>query len=130
MSDRIAFASNTDIQTHDSASSRPSRLGKASFASGLIGLTVCAFQAGECAQQNGAAKYRDYIDGPLTVKDFQSPIPRFVKFPGQKASVKTDLWYDLRYRLYRSRRLAVARLSSIEIRAVVVPAVCQWNRES
>lgn len=128
MSNRSAFVSNTDIQPHDSASSRPSRLGKASFALGLIGPTVCAFQAGECAEQNGAARFRDYADGPLTAKDFQSPIPGFVKLPGQKASVKTDLRYDFRYSLYRSRRFATARLSSIEIRAVVVPAE-SWNRE-
>ena len=117
----------TDIQSHDFASSPPARLGRASFTLGLIALAASVVQAGVHAQ-NEPAKYRNYADGPLTAKDFRAPIPGFVEFRGQKALTTTDFRYDFQYRLYRSRRLTTARLSSIDIRAVVIPSQC-WNRE-
>jgi len=95
---------------------------------GLIGLIASPVPIGVFSQQNGTAKTRDYSDGPLTAKDFQAPIPGFVRSVGRQALTTTDFRYEFEYRLYRSRRRTTARLSSIHIRAVVILSK-SWNRQ-
>ncbi len=128
MSDRIPIESEKKNRPHDAASPRRSIRRRLSFVLGLLVSTVCAVQTGAHAQQDRPSEYRSYTDGPLTPEDFEAPIPGFVKFPGQLAQTMTDFRYDFQYRLYHSSRRTMARLTSIRIQAVVVPAQ-SWNRQ-
>ncbi len=118
----------TSLQLLVSAKICPTGRGARWLAFALFGLTNCADQVTVQGQQNDAVEYRYYTEGPLTAKDFQAPIPAFVKIPGQVAETNTDIRCEFKYRVYRTRGRSIARLSSIDIRAVVIPRK-SWNRQ-
>jgi hypothetical protein len=72
----------------------------------------------------GASEHRDYVEGPLTADDYLAAVP--ADRGGLQAMTTADLRVDFHYELEGTKRRLTARLTSINVRAVVIPAK-SWN---
>ena len=92
----------------------------------LVWAMSFAFAPYLLGQENQAREFRPYSDGPLTVRDYQAPVPE--KRGGLDAFTTTDLRFKFQYRTNRSGRRVRAWTTTIDVYAVVVPAK-SWNRK-
>ena len=78
------------------------------------------------AEPSAEIEQRVYETGPLTPRDFQAAIPEDDR--GLDAWTTSDLTYRYRYEARIVGRRATARVTQVDIEAVVIPGE-SWNRQ-